>query len=197
MKKDIKDYIDIHQKTKQQHVEFIKDIVASFYNISPREAFNTKSRKSEVILVKHVAIYFIKKFVNLSAMNIGAHFDYDHATIIHALKKINNYLEWDKDFQNELNEISCLIEHKKIEIEGKIDLENDYYYISLNNVRSAKLGGQKAVIFTSGFTAEDLRHIKMIDTRTGKEIMSEGFEFRTHKDKKLYILEKKYEKDNN
>ncbi len=99
--------------SQEKHSLTIDDIiekVASYYNVEV-ESINTRSRKREVVLVRQVAMYFSKRYLDISTSKIGQYIGKrDHATVLHACKAITNLAETDKQFRNELNEIDLSLQ---------------------------------------------------------------------------------------
>ena len=92
-------------------IDDIIKTVADYYGISP-DAINTKSRKREVVLVRQVAMYLAKKYLDLSTAKIGLYVgNRDHATVLHACKTITNLADTDKQFRSELNEIDLALQN--------------------------------------------------------------------------------------
>ena len=86
-------------------IEEIVKKVSDYYGVEP-ESINTRSRKREVVLVRQVAMYFAKKYLDLSTAKIGLYIGKrDHATVLHACKTIANLADTDKQFRTELGEI--------------------------------------------------------------------------------------------
>jgi chromosomal replication initiator protein len=84
--------------------------VADYYGVEV-ESINTRSRKREVVLVRQVAMYMSKKYLDISTSKIGQYIgNRDHATVVHACKAIANLAETDKQFRNELNEIDLMLQ---------------------------------------------------------------------------------------
>lgn len=89
--------------------EIIKK-VTEFYAVEPA-VINTRSRKREVVLVRQVAMYLAKKYLDLSTSKIGQYIGKrDHATVLHACKTITNLAETDKQFRYELNQIEIMLQ---------------------------------------------------------------------------------------
>ena len=85
-------------------------MVSDYYGIEV-SAINTKSRKREVVLVRQVAMFLAKKYLDMSTSKIGQYIgNRDHATVLHACKTITNLAETDKQFRNELNEIDLALQ---------------------------------------------------------------------------------------
>ena len=90
----------INGMTKKEDKEFtiedIKEIVASYYNLS-LDVIESKSRKHEIALARQMCMYLAKRFTNLSLKAIGSHFGgRDHSTVLHSCTAIDNYLDTDK-----------------------------------------------------------------------------------------------------
>lgn len=89
--------------------EIVKKI-ADYYGVEA-ESINTRSRKREVVLVRQVAMYFSKKYLDMSTSKIGQYIGKrDHATVLHACKAVTNLAETDKQFRHELNEIELSLQ---------------------------------------------------------------------------------------
>ena len=84
--------------------------MTEYYAVEP-SALNTRSRKREVVLVRQVAMYLAKKYLDLSTSKIGQYIGKrDHATVLHACKTITNLAETDKQFRYELNQIEIMLQ---------------------------------------------------------------------------------------
>lgn len=94
---------------KELTIESIQKKVCSYYKL-PVDAILTKSRKREVVQARQVAMYFSKNFTTASLSTIGMkNGNRDHATVLHACKTVNNFLDTDRDFKRQLKEIELLI----------------------------------------------------------------------------------------
>lgn len=69
-----------------------------------------KSQKAEYVLARQIAMKIISdlKINKISSTTIGLFFDRDHATVLHAIKTINNRIETDKQFAKQFAEIEKL-----------------------------------------------------------------------------------------
>lgn len=91
-------------------IDDIIKVVADYYGVEV-SAINTRSRKREVVLVRQVAMFLAKKYLDISTSKIGQYVgNRDHATVLHACKTITNLAETDKQFRNELNEIDLALQ---------------------------------------------------------------------------------------
>ena len=55
------------------------------------EKIISRSRKREIVIKRQLIQYILYK-KNMTRMDTGQLFGYDHTTIIHSIKKVNNYL---------------------------------------------------------------------------------------------------------
>lgn len=95
---------------KSISIDDIIKTVSSYYGVEVC-AINTRSRKREVVLVRQVAMFLAKKYLDMSSAKIGQYIgDRDHATVLHACKAVTNLAETDKQFRNELNEIDLALQ---------------------------------------------------------------------------------------
>lgn len=69
----------------------IIQFTAEYFNISEK-AIKGKTRKKEVVEVRHVAMWFMHKYTKLTLENIGRKFNRDHSSISHACKRIDNMM---------------------------------------------------------------------------------------------------------
>lgn len=86
--------------------------VAKHFGISIDD-LKSKSRKKEVVTARQVAMYLAKEHTQYSLKAIGYHFGgRDHATVIHAIKSIQDALK-DHKLDNEIKEIRQSFRGKK------------------------------------------------------------------------------------
>ncbi len=107
--------------------ETIKKIVANHYGFDI-SVYEDHSRRGEIIRVKHIAIYFVygnlKK--RLSANTVGRMFGLkDHCLVFHINKKFAGYIETDRVFAREIEQLS-----EKIKKEILL-MRNDYMPIEV------------------------------------------------------------------
>jgi chromosomal replication initiator protein len=86
-------------------IEYIQKIVCDYYKI-PIDFIQGKTRKREIVQARQVSMYFSKSLTKSSLASIGTHIGgKDHATVLHACKTVNNLIDTDKHFRNQINEI--------------------------------------------------------------------------------------------
>jgi len=193
---NINQVLDIAEKVtaRTNQINFLKQIVANYYQLSVVD-FVSKSRQRKYITPRHNAMYLIGKLFKITSIDIGAHFNCDHATVLHAVKKVKGYLTWDEELGKELKELEAIIKLKGLAYESKEKVLNDFYFIDLNNFISIKGPGNRAIIL-SGFTMPEVSTMKFIDENKSEWFL--GYrEMKKHESTGLYILEKRKEDENN
>lgn len=83
----------------------ILKITARHYSVSIND-LKSKKRQQNISMVRQVAFYLMKKLTFCSLQTIG---DYvgkrDHSTVLHAISKVDSFLEKDRDFGKKINNI--------------------------------------------------------------------------------------------
>jgi chromosomal replication initiator protein len=95
----------VKNSTKEISIDYIQKVVCDYFNL-PVEVINSKTRKREIVQARQLAMYFSKKHTKNSLNTIGLHCgNKDHATVLHAVKTVNNLIETDKQFRVYVDEI--------------------------------------------------------------------------------------------
>jgi chromosomal replication initiator protein len=111
-KKDItidlaKQIIDKYVKSNNREIsiEYIQKVICEYFQL-PLDVINSKTRKREVVQARQLAMFFSKKHTKSSLAHIGKQCgNKDHATVLHAVKTINNLAETDKKFRVYVNDL--------------------------------------------------------------------------------------------
>ena len=81
--------------------------ISDYFNIDLKE-IHSKSRKQEIVKARQIAMYLCKKHTNSAYSHIGFLIGKrDHATVLHACKTVQNFIDIDKAFRS----LMCEIEH--------------------------------------------------------------------------------------
>jgi hypothetical protein len=151
------------------------------------------TRKTEYIHAKHIAIYLIKKnYPKMTLGSIGKYFNgikgegLDHATVLHAIRKINNFIDVEKEVEKDVKFLENLIKLKKNTHFDNYKIDRNYYYICLNNMNSMKIGNGKAIV-TTGLSYSEIVALKECLPKIGLKVTEE----RNHTQTDMYILESK------
>ena len=89
----------------------IQKVVCDYFNI-PVYQMLSKSRKGEIVQVRHASMFFAKKYTNLSLAQIGARSgDKDHATVLHACRAVENQRATNAKYAADLNNIDKILKN--------------------------------------------------------------------------------------
>jgi chromosomal replication initiator protein len=102
-----KEMIDklIKNTKREVSIDYIQKVVCNYFDV-PVDSLQSKTRKREIVQARQVAMYFSKNLTKSSLATIGAQIGgKDHATVLHACKTVNNLVETDKQFKNQIEEI--------------------------------------------------------------------------------------------
>ena len=102
-----KGMIDKLVKNTQREIsiDYIQKVVCNYFSMSV-DVLSSKTRKREIVQARQIAMYFAKNMTKCSLAVIGnAIGNKDHATVLHACKTVNNLIETDKNFKQDLDEI--------------------------------------------------------------------------------------------
>lgn len=170
--------------------ELVKMIVSSYYQL-PISAYDSKSRKRQVIKMKQSSVYFIRKLLpKATLIYIGSQMKYDHATVLHCLKCISNLLETDVETRVDIQQLqkNLEIETDSFRIDGNANKE--YHYINLDECSSFKFDDKRGVVL-SNFDETQLKEFETFINDFYK-LQPERY---NHKNTGLFIVEKKKIKD--
>ena len=87
-------------------VDFIQKTVGEYFKID-LELMKGKLKKREIVIPRQVAMYFCKRYTQLTLALIGENFGgRDHSTVIHALESVEDMMKTDANFKNSVDELS-------------------------------------------------------------------------------------------
>jgi chromosomal replication initiator protein len=87
-------------------VDFIQKTVADYFKVS-LEQMKSKVKKREIVIPRQVAMYFCKRYTQLTLALIGGNFGgRDHSTVIHALESVEDMMKTDVNFKNSVDELT-------------------------------------------------------------------------------------------
>ena len=90
-------------------IDYIQKVVCDYFKMPVNEMFSA-SRKRTIVQTRQVAMYFVKKYTDLSLAQIGTHCgDKDHATVLHACRTIENTKDINKVFKDQLEDIDKIL----------------------------------------------------------------------------------------
>ena len=91
--------------------DVIIDCVAEYYGLSSAQV-RGDSRKKEIALARHMAVYLTREMTGLSLPRIGDAFGRDHSTIINSCDKISKQVEASAETRNAVSDLKKMITEK-------------------------------------------------------------------------------------
>jgi chromosomal replication initiator protein len=87
-------------------VDFIQKTVADYFKVE-LDAMKGKIKKREIVIPRQVAMYFCKRYTQLTLALIGENFGgRDHSTVIHALESVEDMMKTDANFKNSVDDLT-------------------------------------------------------------------------------------------
>ena len=94
-------------------LETILDASCEKFNAKQRDIVS-KTRRKEVVLVRHIVMYLCKKYTKLSISQIGRSIGgRDHSTVIHACNTIERRLASEKNFRLDMEKFEATLKVAK------------------------------------------------------------------------------------
>jgi len=91
--------------------ELIIDSVADYYGLGP-SLLRGNSRKKEIAIARHVAVYLTREMTGMSLPRIGDAFCRDHSTIINSCEKVARLLEESAEMKATIADLKKIIAEK-------------------------------------------------------------------------------------
>ncbi|QOI96054.1 MAG: chromosomal replication initiator protein DnaA [Flammeovirgaceae bacterium] len=86
-------------------VDFIQKTVSEYFKVD-LESMKGKVKKREIVIPRQVAMYFCKRYTQLTLALIGENFGgRDHSTVIHALESVEDMMKTDANFKSSVEEL--------------------------------------------------------------------------------------------
>ncbi len=99
----------LREKRENVTIDHIVGIVAKELNIKPSE-IRSKSRSSAIVNARRIVIYLARNLTPNSMPIIATYFGMkDHTAVSHSIKKINEIIKNDNDFETKLEELKTKI----------------------------------------------------------------------------------------
>ena len=87
-------------------VDFIQKTIADYFKVE-LVAMKSKVKKREIVIPRQTAMYFCKRYTQLTLALIGSNFGgRDHSTVIHALESVEDMMKTDANFKNTIDELT-------------------------------------------------------------------------------------------
>ena len=93
-------------------IGMVEKAVCEYYDITT-ETLKLKTRKREIVQKRQMAMVITKQLTNLSLIYIGNYFGKkDHATVLHAVKTVNNLCDTKYDYNEDYNAVIKSVNQK-------------------------------------------------------------------------------------
>lgn len=164
---------------KRRCFSFIRDVVCNYYGVSV-ERLHEVGRKADVVKVRHTTIYFCLLLVNkVNLSELGNFIGCNHATVIHARRKLTGYLQFDAELKKEYDELNKIIVARNAGL--KYIAGDEGRFVDLNNCVSFRIGERSIVL--SGYGEKDIQEFMKRNELNDSQKM-------IHKNSGVYIIEK-------
>lgn len=90
-------------------------IICEYFKTSKSDLISS-TRVREIADARHIAMYAFRKTSTMTATAIGKIFKRDHATVIHACRKVENMKSYDAEFANKVKELEKIIKYSFISV---------------------------------------------------------------------------------
>lgn len=105
MKKEISPYAIPGLGEAEDITRIIDQTVSEVMKI-PVDMLRKRTRKRDIVYPRHLAMFFYQRKTQMTCGEIGENLGgYDHATVLHAFKNVNNLRETDPEFRKKFEEI--------------------------------------------------------------------------------------------
>lgn len=91
---------------KTVNFDLIAQKVSDYYNIDPEQLF-TKSRKREISDARQMVMYLAKRHVKMPVTAIGTRLSRTHATVLHAMRNIEERLTMEATLRSDVEKIEA------------------------------------------------------------------------------------------
>lgn len=179
--------MNLEDVRQERMVDFIRKVVCDYYRV-PEKKLSTKTRKAEVILCKHMVVYFtIHRLPQLPYERIAHLTGYngDHSMMIFIRKKIDGYCSWDKKIVHDIQQMNNKIQAQALD-KSRDELE-EMDFINLNDLAAVRVNMNKAIVLV-GYSEPELLEVRK---RLGLTMPIVRYE-----NTGMYLFNKKKDNDN-
>lgn len=111
MLSDIISDLEDSKPNKVLNIDTIIYEIAKYYDIDPK-IIKSNSRKSDIILIRQIAMYVIRNVTDISLSKIGEGFGgKNHSTVLNSIEKIEEKIDSDEKFKVEVDELITTIKN--------------------------------------------------------------------------------------
>ena len=107
-KKIIKNFVK--SVSREVSIDYIQKTVCEFFEV-PQEQLKEKTRKRAIVQARQLSMFLAKSYTKNSLKVIGKHFGgRDHSTVIHSCQAVQNLIDTDLDFKEQVDEVEKKIQ---------------------------------------------------------------------------------------
>ncbi|HAB89883.1 MAG TPA: chromosomal replication initiator protein DnaA [Bacteroidetes bacterium] len=107
-KKIIKNFVK--SVSREVSIDYIQKTVCEFFEV-PQDQLKEKTRKRAIVQARQLSMFLAKSYTKNSLKVIGKHFGgRDHSTVIHSCQAVQNLIDTDLDFKEQVDEIEKKIQ---------------------------------------------------------------------------------------
>ena len=88
--------------------EFIEKLVCDYYGKNTCE-IRTNSRHASVVKCRQIIMYLMRKYTNMSVVELGKMFNRHHSIVIHSVDKVKNYILYNEPFRTEMEHFENIL----------------------------------------------------------------------------------------
>ena len=111
----------------KEFAQRIIKIVSEYHGVTP-EILTAKTNRAEIVVGRHIAVYFCRLKTDLSLAELAELFNYkDHSGTIFAFKSVRNRRNTEFAYRDMLKELDNIIETATEYLILDTFQENDYY----------------------------------------------------------------------
>jgi chromosomal replication initiation ATPase DnaA len=92
---------------KREYIDQIINIICDHFGADQEAVTNKSYRGAKEIIAKYVSIYFIyRHYHHLRQIDVASIFNFDRSTVVYALKKVEDYKQFDKHIAEDIEKIN-------------------------------------------------------------------------------------------
>lgn len=127
----------MNTKKRKLDAKIIIEIVSDYFQTDVTKNLNTRRR--DIVEPRQMAMYFLREHTNNSLDKIGRLFKKDHATALHAEKKIRNLIKYDHFIRESYVAIDQRIKMMYPYIDADLELDHESMVDAYKRVKSLNI----------------------------------------------------------
>jgi len=103
---DTVNHIDFDLMTDEERFYRIRDVLTSELRV---DSYDSYCRKKNLVEYRQLFSYFLNKYTGYTLESIGRFIGKNHSTVIHSIKRVKGYMEWDKAYRAKVELIDGML----------------------------------------------------------------------------------------